>query len=137
MLEANKTIARQWFDQVWNQRDESAIDRMFHPDGVGYGFTGGDNSPAGRDAFKAIFHTFCGAFPDLHIDVLDVIAEGEKVAVRWKANMTLLGDHLGFPATGKRGELIGSTFLRIKGDQIVEGSNQMDFEAFIQQVKAP
>jgi steroid delta-isomerase-like uncharacterized protein len=137
MLEANKILAREWFEQVWNQRNESAIDRLFSAQGVGYGFTGSDDDPVGRDAFKEIYRSFCGAFPDIHIDVLQVIAEADMVALRWKATMTLLGNHLGFPATGKKGELNGSTFIRIEGDQIVEGWNQMDLQSLIIRLQAP
>jgi hypothetical protein len=33
MADANKTLARDWFEQVWNRKSEAAIDRLFHPDG--------------------------------------------------------------------------------------------------------
>jgi predicted ester cyclase len=30
---ANKDLAKRWFEEVWNQGRESAIDELFHPQG--------------------------------------------------------------------------------------------------------
>jgi len=136
MSEANKLLARQSFEQVWNQKSEAAIDRMFHRDGKSYGFMDADGPLVGPEAFKAVHRNFLAAFPDLHVDVEDVIAEGDRIAIRWKATMTNLGDGLGFPATGKRGVLTGSAFCTVKGDQIMEGWNQMDMQALVQKLQA-
>ena len=50
--------------------------------------------------------------------------------------MTHLGDHLGFPATGRKGNLEGSSFLIVKGNQVMEGWNQMDLQALMQKLQA-
>lgn len=131
MSEANKLVVKQWFEQVWNQQNADAIDRMFHPDGKAYGFGGPNGVLDGPAAFKEAHRNFLAAFPDLHVDVEDIIAEGDRVAIRWTAKMTHLGDGLGFPATGKKGVLHGSAFVRIQGDQIVDGWNQLDMQALI------
>ena len=34
MSDANKLLLRRWFEQVWNQKSEAAIDEMFHPQGL-------------------------------------------------------------------------------------------------------
>jgi predicted ester cyclase len=49
--------------------------------------------------------------------------------------MTHLGDHLGFPATGKKGTLDGSSFLIVKDNQVTEGWNQMDLQALLQKLQ--
>ena len=41
-----------------------------------------------------------------------------------------------FPATGKKGTLEGSTFLIVKGNQVMEGWNQMDLQALMQKLQA-
>jgi steroid delta-isomerase-like uncharacterized protein len=137
MSEANKLVAQQWFEQVWNQQNEEAIDRMFRPQGKAYGFMDGDGPIVGPEAFKAVHRNFCGAFPDIHVDIEDMVAEGDMVAIRWRATMTHLGDHLGFPASGRKGALAGSSFIRVNGGQIVEGWNQMDLQALFQQLQTP
>jgi steroid delta-isomerase-like uncharacterized protein len=135
MSDANKLLAKQWFEEVWNQKSEAAIDRLFHAQGKAYGFPDA-TSAIGPDSFKALHRSFCLAFPDLHMEVEDIIAEGDRVAIRWKSSMTHLGDDLGFPATGKAGVVTGSSFLVINGSQIIEGWNQMDLQAFFLQLQA-
>ena len=136
MSEANKLLAKRWFEKVWNEKSEAAIDEMFHPEGKSHGFPDADSVLSGPEPFKAIHRNFCGAFPDLHIDVEDVITEGDRVAVRWHVSMTHTGDHLGFAATGKKGTLDGSSFFIAKNNQIVEGWNQMDLQGLMQRLKA-
>lgn len=136
MSEANKQLIRQWYEQVWNQKDESAIHRMFLPHGRSYGFPGADAALLGPGAFVEVHRVFCGAFPDLRIELEDVIAEGDMVAIRWKTTFTHLGDHLGFPASGKKETLCGSSFIRVEGDKILKGWNQMDLEALFQRLRA-
>lgn len=137
MLEANKQLAINWFEQVWNQKNHAAIEQMFSADGVGYSLDGSDIAPFTRSDFKTSHQALTGAFPDIHFEVQDVLAEEDRVAVRWTANVTHLGDHLGFPATGKKGVLVGSTFMRIRDGQIVEGWNQMNFHALLARIQAP
>lgn len=135
-LEANKQLARRWFEEVWNQRSESAIDAMFSPTGKAHGFPDADSVLSGPEAFKAIHRNFCGAFPDLQITIHDVVAEGDKVAIRWSAAMTHTGDHLGLPATGKKATLSGSSFVIVQGSQIIDGWNQMDIQHLFQQLQS-
>jgi steroid delta-isomerase-like uncharacterized protein len=136
MSEANKLLLRRWFEQVWNQKSEAAIDEMFSPQGKSHGFPETDSILVGAEAFKPVHRTFCGAFPDVHVDVEEIVAEGDRVAVRWRVSMTHLGDHLGFPASGKKVTMPGSTFTIVKGNQIVEGWNYMNLQALMQKLQS-
>lgn len=136
MLEENKNVARQWFEQVWNQRSEEAIDRLFHPQGKCYGFPEPDSIFVGPEAFKSLHRNFCGAFSDLHIEIDSLVAEGDVVAIRWHVTMTHTGDHLGFPASGRAVTLPGSSFIVTDGKQILDGWNHMDLGAMFQRLQA-
>jgi steroid delta-isomerase-like uncharacterized protein len=136
MSEANKLLVRRWFEQVWNEKSEAAIDEMLSPQGKSHGFPEADSVLVGTEAFKAVHRTFCGAFPDVHVDVVEIVAEGDRVAVRWRVSMTHLGDHLGFPASGKKETMAGSTFAIVKGSQIVDGWNYMDMQALMQKFQS-
>ena len=136
MSEESKQLARRWFDEVWNQKSEAAIDRMFRPEGRAHGLPTEGGRPAGPEDFKTIHRTFLGAFPDIRFVINDVIAEGDRVAVRWTANMTHAGDHLGFPATGSDVTLEGSSFLHLKDGMIFEAWNQMELQGMIQSLKS-
>jgi predicted ester cyclase len=50
--------------------------------------------------------------------------------------MTHLGDHLGFPATGRKGTLEGSSFAIVKDNKVLEGWNQLDLQALMQKLQA-
>jgi steroid delta-isomerase-like uncharacterized protein len=133
--EANKQLAQRWFEEVWNQQSEAAIDAMFSPDGKCHGFPEPGSTVVGPEAFKAVHRTFCGAFPQQKIAVEDLLAEGDRVAIRWRATLPHSGDHLGFPASGKTATLAGSSFITIKDGQIVEGWNYMDLGNLYQQLQ--
>lgn len=69
------------------------------------------------------------AFPDLHVVVDHVIAEGDKVAVRWTARGTHTGDGNGLAATGRRVETSGTVLLRFEDGKLAEewvAGNQLD-----------
>ncbi len=136
MSEENKQLVRRWLEEVWNQKSESAIDRMFHPEGRSHGVPTPDGVLTGREQFKELHRTFLGAFPDMHFVLNDVIAEGDRVAVRWTNTSTHLGDQLGFPATGGRVTLEGSSFLLIKDGKILEGWNQMELQGMMHSLKS-
>jgi predicted ester cyclase len=78
--EENKAIVRRWFEEVWNQRNVAAIDalaaetfKLYH-----------SAMPSGMDlqTYKRYHPAFMAAFPDLRMEIDDIIAEGDRVAVR-------------------------------------------------------
>jgi steroid delta-isomerase-like uncharacterized protein len=133
--EANRQLTQRWYDEVWNQQNSATIDEMFAADGQSYGFPEPGSVLVGPNNFKAIHSTFCGAFPDLHIALDDIICEGNRVAVRWTSTMTHLGDHLGFPASKKKATLPGSSFLVFENGLIVAGWNFMEMHSLIESLK--
>lgn len=130
----NTLLARQWFEEVWNQKNEATIDRMFSMHGEAYGFPNPDSVIVGPQAFKEAHRTFCGAFPDLSVEIQDIVSEGNRVAIRWKVNMTHRGDHLGIPASGKQATLHGSSFNIVENGQLIKGWNQMDFQRLLKEI---
>jgi hypothetical protein len=55
----------------------------------------------GAQALKVVFATLHRAYPDLHITVEDLIAEGDKVVVRDSVTGTHQGEYMGIPPTGR------------------------------------
>ena len=127
MSEQNKNLVHRWFQEVWNKRRISGIAEMFHPSGRSMGFPEPESVLQGPEEFAAICKTFHETFPDIHVTVDDIIAEGDKVSVLWTATMTHMGDGLGFPATSKKVRLPGCSFLTCRDGMILEGWNLMDF----------
>lgn len=135
MSEENKKLVRRWFEEVWNQQSEEAIDEMFAPGGKAYGFPDSSSVLVGPESFKSVHRIFLAAFPDLRITVREIVAEGDRVAVTWTATMTHLGEHLGFAPTMKKESLDGSSFLTVSGSQIQEGTNYMEMQGLILRLK--
>jgi len=63
---------------------------------------------------------YLAAFPDLHFTFEDLIAEGDKVVVRWTSRGTQQGELMGIPPTGKQFSATGIEIYRLEGGKIVE-----------------
>lgn len=137
MPKQNGALAIRWFEEVWNQGNEAAIDELFHPRGHAYGFPNPDSDLVGPEAFKAVHRQFKSAFSGIQVVIEDLVVEDDRVAVRWTSHMTHSGDTLGFPATNKKAALSGSSFIHIHNGQIMHGWNHMDFTNLAQQLRTP
>jgi predicted ester cyclase len=124
-------VVRRWFEEVWNKRRESAIDEMMPADAVTHGL--GPQPLRGNAAFKPFFHAFNQAFPDLHVDVLRTVTEGAIVATHIHASGRHTGAGMGAP-TDKAVAFDGMIIARVRGEQIVEGWNCIDFLTMYQQM---
>jgi predicted ester cyclase len=131
MSPAPDAVMRAWFEEVWNQGQESAIDRLFATDGVAHGLPGGDLF--GPQAFRPVFVTFRGAFPDIHFDIERTVVQGDVVAVHCRVTGTHTGATLGAP-TGRPIDFGGMVIARITDGQFREGWNCFDFLTMYQQI---
>lgn len=124
----NSDLIRYWFDEVWNNKNREAIREMLSEESVHHGL-GGPDVPAvvGPEAFEGFFDSFIHAFPDLHVEVLDVVAEDDKVASRYVVTGTQTGDLPGVPATNKKVRFTGGGMCRIEGSKFAEIWNEIDF----------
>src|SRR4051812_20736917 len=126
------TLARQWFAEVWNDRNEDAINRLMHEDAVAHGLAGGDIR--GPEAFKSLFRMFHAALGDLRIDVVRTVVEGDICAAHCHVSGKHVGDAFGGPASGKPVDFWGMTMFRTKDDKLIEAWNCFDFLAMYQQI---
>jgi predicted ester cyclase len=120
--ETNKALVRRFFDEVWNQQREAAIDAYLAPDTVG-------NDPGfgtGREAFRGQWKRWCTAFPDLHFAVEELVAEGDVVVSRWILTGTHRGEFLGVAPTGAAIRVSGMSLDHLGGGQIVSGFDAWD-----------
>ena len=74
----------------------------------------------GRDEWRAGFELMRRAFPDLEARIEDIVAAGDKVAVRLRFRGTHAGEFLGFAATGRTVEYVSHEFYRIADGLIAE-----------------
>ena len=117
----NVSLARRWFEEVWNQRRTDTIDELLTDESVSHSESG---PLRGKQEFKERAHAvFLSAFPDLRMTVEGTVAEDDQVVVRWAATATHLGDGLGFPATGRAVSFRGMTWVRYRDGKMVEGAD--------------
>ena len=135
----SETVVRRWFAEVWNERSPTAVRELFASSAVAYGLAeGGGEDVRGPEAFQEFRGNMLREFPDFHIDIEDVIADGEKVAVRWIAHGTYNGSALAPHIDGgRRVRMSGMTIARIVNGQIVEGWNNWDIMGMMRQLGAP
>jgi steroid delta-isomerase-like uncharacterized protein len=135
MAQRPETVLHRWFEQVWNQKRESAIDELMAEDAVVHGIAGPDGKEIrGPVAFRPFFHHFCAAFPDIRITIEDVLVDGDKVAVRCAVTATHAGPGLTAAPTNKAANITGMCIARIKDGKIAEGWNNFDFLSMYQQL---
>jgi steroid delta-isomerase-like uncharacterized protein len=98
-LEANKKLARDYIDQVFNQHNPSKAADFVTGDVVWHGNSLGDI--AGAENLAGLLGSFIGALPDLYAAEQDITAENDLVMVRLVVTATVKGSLLGVPADGK------------------------------------
>ena len=131
-IEENKEIAHR-FIHVWGTGGLTIVDELAAPDiAVSYPAF----SIRGAEGYKQVLTRFCASFADNEIAVDDLIAEGDKVAVRWTYRGTHQGEFRGIPPTGKQVTLTGITIYRTAGGKVVEERGAEDLLGLLQQLGA-
>jgi predicted ester cyclase len=125
-------IIRQWFQEVWNERREGAIDKLMAPNALVHGLAAGPI--AGPEGFKPFYRLFCNAFSELRVDVVQTVVEGDRVAAVCHVTGLHTGDALGGRPTGRRIDFWGNCVGVVNGGRIVEGWNTFDFLTMYQQI---
>ncbi len=73
-----------------------------------------------RDDYNRYTSAYYAAFPDFHHTFQDIIAEGDRVVVRWIASGTHTKPFMGIPPTGKAVTVTGITIYRIQDGVLME-----------------
>ena len=135
MANENIALARRWFEEVWNQRKEQLIDERMTPQSVCYTDEGPMTGPA---EFKARqYMPFLAAFPDLRVQVEDVIGQDDQVVVRWTATGTHSGSGLGFAPTHRPVAFRGLSWIRIRDGKFQEGWQSSNIPEQIRSLTMP
>jgi steroid delta-isomerase-like uncharacterized protein len=122
-LEANKQIVLRMME-AFNSGDTSVVDELVHPETHDKAkHIGLHPSIRSAPAIENIKHQIMmdrEAVPDGKFEVMQIIAEDDRVVLQWRLTGTNKGPLLGRPATGKKIDIQGTEFVRIENGQIVE-----------------
>ena len=133
--EENKALVRRLIEEVWNQGHLAVFDELYAPDFLFH--DPGLPHVRTREEDKHWIVGILDAFPDFHITLDDVIADGDQVVVRLTARGTNTGDIVAprpHPATGKQVTITGIAIARIANGQFVEIWHQVDWLGMFQQL---
>lgn len=111
--EENKNFVRKHFEDFVNRKNLAVADRNFAPEYREHGTDAPPNSPPGPEGPKRYLAAAFKRFPDIHVTIEDIIAEGDKVVVRntWRATDT---------QTNQKIEFSGIVIWRIAHNQLAE-----------------
>jgi steroid delta-isomerase-like uncharacterized protein len=132
MSEANKAVVRRLFEEVWNQGKLEVVGELVAQDYVYR--TAHLPELRGPEGCKRLFAQFRAVFPDIQFSIDDMIAEGDKVAVRWRFTGKHSGAWGGATPTGKPVTVTGMSLHRLKDGQIVEGLIDQDILGMYEQI---
>ena len=134
--EENKAMVRRVMETYGKGQEASmaVLEELYAPDYVYHG--PGAFGNADLAATKQMVRAFFTAFPEQHVTVEDLIAEGDKVVSRYTFRATHQGEFMGVPPTGKGMTVSGIMISRFAGGKWVEDWDSPDALSLMQQLGA-
>lgn len=115
----SKALMRRIYEEMWNEAKPAlAVEIFAQPEGV-----------------ERFVSQFLLSFPDLQHTVEEMIADGDRVAVRFTAQGTHSGTWMNFAPTGKSVQYTGVTWARVVDSKVVEHHTWWDKAGLIEQIK--
>ena len=135
MSAENKALVRRWMRDVWSKGKLALADEIVASNYANHD-PAGPMPESGLEGFKKHVTTYRTAFPDLTLTIDDMLADGNKVTVRWTARGTHKGILMGISPTGKEITTTGISVIRIAGGKVAEHWVTWDSLGMMQQLGA-
>jgi steroid delta-isomerase-like uncharacterized protein len=129
MLEANKALVHKWIE-AWRNNNLALIDELFTQD---YAVNGTVIGPQG---VKQAVHFLHAVFSEITFELNEMVAEDDKVVVRWTVRGRQVGDFMGIAPTRKFVELQGINIYRVRDGKISVNHERTNVVEVIQGLKA-
>jgi steroid delta-isomerase-like uncharacterized protein len=128
----NRAIVRRYYDEVLNGRNVAVLDEIAVEDYI-------ENDPFpgmgnGREQLKLRAGALLRAFSPCTFKIEDIVAEGDRVAVRWRSRGTQSGEFMGIPPTNRSYEIAGIDFHRLADGRMAEHWHVVDQLSQLQQL---
>ena len=128
-------VARSYFEAI-GRRDLEAMVGLWKPGESGsiHGLV----DLTAPDSYRSWFGALFTAFPDFEFEILDLVAEGERAAVRWRATGTFTGPGTfeGLIANGRAVEMEGCDVVTVRDGMIVDNRAYMNAAEMARQLGA-
>lgn len=130
-IETNKALARRVFDEVINGRNLAIVDELAATDYEEHNPLPGQRT--GLDGLKDRYTMVMRAF-EPRFTIEDVIAEGDRVVLRWTSSGTHVGEFMGMPPTDKPYTNSGIEIWRVEDGKLAEHWDVVDVFGQLQQL---
>ncbi len=132
--ESNKEIIRRYIEQIWNRGNLAAADEFLAPNYIRH--IAAAPAPLDRDQQKQRLAGFRAAFPDVHLTIDDLFAEGDRVALRVTIRGTQRGKFQNIEPTGKSVSVAALDIVRFENGKMIEHWGGPDLFALLQQLQS-
>ena len=133
MLEANKAVVRRFVEDIFVRGDPAAVDDLVAEDFVPHTWP---STGDGRGDLKRAIERVGKGLADSAFAIEDLIAEGDRVAVRLTASATQVGPFMGLPPSGKSYAIGEIHIFRVRNGRVVEHWHQFDSLGMLRQLGA-
>jgi steroid delta-isomerase-like uncharacterized protein len=127
-----KWLMRRFVDEFQSNGDEAVADELLADNFRNY--TAPPGMSPDKQGVKAYFAAFRRAVPDLHAQVHDMLADGDKVVTRKTFHGTHTGEFMGLPPTGNVISVDVIDIVRVRDGKFVEHWNVLDTLALMRQM---
>ena len=122
-IEDNKDMIRRLFDEVWRNGEVDSVERFYAAGPI-------------LDDLQAFATGLCAAFPDWRATIDELVAEGDRVVVRWTGQSTHRGEWSGVAATNRQVTITGIDVEHFVDGKIVDEHSNVDMLGFMRQIGA-
>lgn len=133
--EDNKQMTKRFYEDVVNGGQLDLIDKMVAEDFVDHEAPPGQEPPVrGRDVTRTVVEGMREAFPDLEVEVQQVVAEGDLVTARTTWRGTHEGSFFGIDPSNESVEVESIDIVRVEDGVVTEHWGLMDNVALLSQI---
>ncbi len=115
---ANKELVRRFYKEVYVNWNMAVADEVISPQFTSHDWPEG--GPTGPKAFRDYYSAMRSAVADARYEVDDLVAEGDRVVVRWRLLGTHKGAFRGIAPSGQPITLKGIAIYRVEGGKLME-----------------
>ena len=133
--ERNKAVVLRMFEEMWNQGNLDLVNELLAEDFRDFPPKRYFTTPIlGRQSLYDAVKGFRAGMSDFHFEMLQIVAEGNRVVYLGRATGTHDGDLFGAPASGKQVNVVGINEFHLENGKIVERWGVFDVLGMMQQI---
>lgn len=129
----NKELVRRFYKEVYVDWNMAMVDQVVSPQFTSHDWP--EDGPTGPQAFRNYYSAIRAALPDARYAVDDLIAEGDRVVVRWRLMGTHQGAFGGIAPSGRAVVLKGIAIYRVDRGQLMERWVVSDLHGLLEEIR--